>query len=211
MTDVLEGKKIVVIGDSLIYGGSIGKEITWVNKLTKYGMIPYNYGICGNSIAQNDQDRHPPMCERYIEMEDGADYVVVLGGANDRNYDIPIGENDSDDPRTFKGAINVLIRGLIKKYPRARILFMTNYDRWRAPNHIGLCDIDYVTAMEEVCHRHSIPCFNNYYNSGINFNNPDQNAWMDEGPYRGKGANYHFSPEGYDWLLPKYAAILRML
>ena len=48
MKDVLDGKKIAVIGDSLIYGGSLGKEITWVNKLTKYGMIPYNYGIGGN-------------------------------------------------------------------------------------------------------------------------------------------------------------------
>lgn len=212
MKDILEGKKIVVIGDSLIHGGCLGKEITWVNKLTEYGMIPFNYGINGNTLAKQSKEKQgPAMCERYADMEDGADYVVILGGANDKRLNVPIGENGDSDPFTFKGAINVMIDGLTVKYPKARILFMTNYDRWRVPNDIGLNDIDYVVAMEEVCKTRSIPCFNNYYYSGVNFNNPAQNAWLDEGVYMGRGKDFHFSPEGYDWLLPKYAAILRML
>lgn len=212
MKDILEGKKIVVIGDSLVHGGTLGKEITWVNKLTEYGMIPFNYGVNGNTLARQTKEKQgAPMCERYADMEDGADYVVVLGGANDKRLNVPIGENNDTDPYTFKGAINVMIDGLTVKYPKARILFMTNYDRWRVPNDIGLNDIDYVTAMESVCKMRSIPCFNNYCYSGINFNNPAQSSWIDEGLYMGNGKNFHFSPEGYDWLLPKYAAILRML
>ena len=211
MNDILNGKKIVVIGDSLIHGGNIGNKYTWVNKLTEYGMIPFNYGINGNTIAKQDKERQTPMCERYVNMEEDADYVVVLGGANDKRLNIPIGEDVDTDPYTFKGAINVMIDGLRQKYPKARMLFMTNYDRWRVPSDIGLNDIDYVVAMEEVCRKKSMPCFNNYYNSGINFNDPSQNAWIDEGLYVGKGKNFHFSPEGYDWLLPKYAALLRML
>jgi len=211
MTDILNGKKIVVIGDSLIHGGTLGNEITWVNKLTRYGMLPFNYGINGNTLAKQDKERQTPMCERCVDMEDGADYVVVLGGANDKRLNVPIGEDSDVDPYTFKGAINVMISLLTAKYPKARILFMTNYDRWHVSNDIGLNDIDYVLAMEEVCKKRSIPCFNNYYYSGINFNDPAQNGWIDEGVYMGKGKNFHFSPDGYDWLLPKYAAILRML
>lgn len=85
MASVLDGKKLVAIGDSLIHGNKLGPDATWVNKLAaRHGMTCLNYGINGNPVAKTDSEpthRHPPMCVRYADMEDGADYVVVLGGA----------------------------------------------------------------------------------------------------------------------------------
>ena len=113
---ILQGKTLVVIGDSLIHGNRLGNEITWVNKLgKKHGMKYYNYGINGNSIAMQDKEKQTPMCVRYSEMQDGADYVVVLGGANDRRLNIPIGNDDDTDIRTFKGALKSLIFGIAQK------------------------------------------------------------------------------------------------
>ena len=213
MENILEGKTLVAIGDSLIYGCKLGNEATWVNKLAKKnGMTVYNYGINGNTLACQDKENSPAMCVRYANMVDNADYVVVLGGANDKRLSVPLGDNDSTDPYTFKGAVRQLILGLTQKYPKAKILFMTNYNRWPSKNELGLSDIDYVLAMEEICHKWSIPCYNNYYNCGISFQNPAQRAWMDEALSLGQEKpNHHFSDEAYDWLVPRYEALLKSL
>lgn len=209
MYDILKGKTLVAIGDSLFEGNKLGNAATWVNKMERYGMTVYNYGKNGNTMAKQEKEtKVPPMCERYAQMQDGADYVVVLGGANDKRLSVPLGENDSTDPSTFKGALRQMILGLTAKYPKAKILFMTNYNRWPSKNELGISDIDYVLAMEEICRIYSIPCFNNYYNAGISFHNPAQSCWIDEGLVLGINENRHFSNEAYDWLLPKYAALL---
>lgn len=209
----LDGKTLVALGDSLFYGNKLGNTATWINKLgAKHHMTVYNHGSNGNPVAaQEKETKRVPMCVRYAEMEDGADYVVVLGGANDKRLDVPIGENDSRDITTFKGALNVLILGLAEKYPRARILFMTNYNRWPSKNALGISDIAYVDAMKEICALWAIPCFDNYRESGISFQNPAQLAWIDEGIALGLAPNHHFSDETYDWLLPKYEALLESL
>ena len=210
----LTGKTIVALGDSLIYGSKLGNEATWVNKLAKkHNMTVYNHGINGCPVAsQTIEPQRVPMCVRYADMEDGADYVVVLGGANDKRLHVPLGDIDSQDTSTFCGALNTLILGLTAKYPKAKILFMTNYNRWPSKNNLGLSDIDYVIAMEEVCRKWSIPCYNNYYNCGLSFQNPAQLPWIDEGIVLGlEKENHHFSKEAYEWLLPRYEALLEAL
>ena len=210
----LQGKTIVAIGDSLFHGSIDCKGNTWLEMMAKRnGMTLYNYGQNGNTVAVQHAEDHPlpPMCVRYADMADGADYVVVLGGANDKRLNIPIGSVNSRSPECFSGALNILIEGLTKKYPKARILFMTNYNRWPSQNKIGLSDIDYVKAMQEVCAVWSIPCFDNYHCCGISFQNPAHAAWMDEGIVRGGNANRHFSAEAYEWLSYKYEALLESL
>lgn len=211
----LNGKTIVAIGDSLFRGNKDCKGNTWLEMLAKkHNMTLYNHGINGNTVAIRPagvNESSVPMCIRYADMEEGADYVVVLGGANDKRLNVPLGEVDSTDPHEFCGALNIMIDGLSEKYPKARMLFMTNYDRRRNPNDLGLCDIDYVLAMEKVCRNRSVPCFNNYYNSGISFSNKAHLVWMDEGVVRGEESNRHFSAEAYEWLMPRYEHALAAL
>lgn len=213
-TDIFEGKTIVALGDSLFYGSKDCHGGTWLEMLAeKHHMTLFNYGVNGNTVAVQsaEEQKHPAMCVRYADMQDGADYVVILGGANDKRLSVPLGDDASTDPTTFCGAMNVLLLGVTAKYPRAKILFMTNYNRWPSKNKLGLSDIDYVEAMERVCRRYAMPCFNNYYNSGISFQNPGQLPWIDEGIVRGDAPNHHFSSAAYAWLLPKYEALLAAL
>lgn len=210
----LYGKTIVAIGDSLFHGNKDCQLSTWLEMVAKRNeMKLYNYGQNGNTIAvqHKEQQPLPPMCVRYADMADGADYVIVLGGANDKRLSIPLGDIDSDSTETFCGALNTLIAGITKKYPKARVLFMTNYNRWPSANEIGLSDIDYVEAMKKVCAVWSIPCFDNYHNCGISFQNPAHAEWMDEGIVRGDGPNRHFSVEAYEWLSYKYEAVLESI
>ena len=210
----LQGKTIVALGDSLFHGSKDCVGNTWLEMMARRNdMTLYNYGKNGCTVALQSVEERPyaPMCVSYADMADGADYVVVLGGANDRRLNIEIGEDDSTDATTFCGALNVLIEGITAKYPKARILFMTNYNRYMSKSKIGLSDIDYVEAMKRVCARWSSPCFDNYHNCGISFQNPAQRAWMDEGIARGGDSNRHFSAEAYEWLSYKYEAILEQL
>ncbi len=210
----LDGKVIVALGDSLFHGNKDCKGGTWLEMLAeKHNMTLYNYGQNGNTMSKQSEEEQvkAPMCIRYADMADGADYVVILGGANDKRLNVPLGEDDSTEITEFCGALNTLIAGVTAKYPKARILFMTNYNRWPSKNKLGLSDIDYVLAMERVCRRWALPCFNNYYNCGISFQNPAHAAWMDEGIVRGDGPNRHFSKEAYEWLMLKYEALLEAL
>lgn len=210
----LHGKTIVALGDSLFHGNKDCKGNTWLEMVAKRNQMQlFNYGQNGNTLAVQHKEKQPlpPMCLRYADMADGADYVVVLGGANDKRLDVPLGPVDSTSGETFHGALNLLIAGLTEKYPKARILFMTNYNRWPSKNNLGLSDIDYVEAMQRICARWAIPCFDNYHNCGLSFQNPAHAAWMDEGIVRGEAANRHFSAEAYDWLSYKYEALLASL
>ncbi len=210
----LWGKTMVALGDSLFHGNLDCQGNTWLELVAQRNqMTLYNYGQNGNPVAvqHTEQQALPPMCIRYAHMVEGADYVVVLGGANDKRLNVPLGDLDSSSPETFCGALNILLAGLTQKYPRARILFMTNYNRWPGENQIGLSDLDYVEAMKQVCGKWSIPCFDNYRNCGIFFQNPAHAAWMDEGIVRGDGPNRHFSAQAYQWLSYKYETILASL
>lgn len=215
MGSILEGKTLVALGDSLIYGNILGNEKTWVHLLgKKHHMKVFNYGINGNTVAcQDTETEHPPMCVRCRDMAEPADYVVILGGANDKRLGVPIGSagTANRDCRTFVGALNVLLECVTAKYPKARILLMTNYNRRPDPNACGLSDIDYVDAMLGAAAGWAVPCFDNYRSSGLSFQNPAQLAWIDEGLSLGQPENHHFSEEAYQWLMKRYEAVLESL
>lgn len=215
MESILTGKTLVALGDSLIYGILLGNDATWVNLLgEKHGMRVLNYGVNGSPVARQSQEpEREAMYDRYSRMEPGADYVVVLGGANDRNLNVPIGglSRQNREPTTFAGALNLLIEGLMERYPQAKLLLMTNYNRWPEPNRLGLADIDYVDAMLAVAGLWAVPCFDNYRQCGLSFQNPAQLAWIDEGLSLGMEANHHFSAQAYRWLLSRYEALLESL
>lgn len=215
MSSILDGKTLAALGDSLIYGNLLGNEKTWLSLLgEKHGMRVLNYGENGGPVARQEiEPERVPMCERCQQMAQDADYIVILGGANDKRLHVPIGEMtmENRDPRTFAGALNLLLERVTRRYPQARLLLMTNYNRWPEKNRLGLSDIDYVDAMLRMAGLWAIPCFDNYRGSGISFQNPAQLSWIDEGLSLGLAENHHFSEKAYRWLLPKYEALLESL
>ena len=214
----LKGKIIDFLGDSITEGVGVCDQNNRYDNVAhrRLGLAAhYNYGIGGTRLAHQSAPSETPrydlcFCGRAYLLEKSADLIVVYGGVNDYIHgDAYFGKMEDRTPETFCGALNILIAGLTEKYPRARILFMTNYNRWPTKNKLGLSDIDYVEAMKQVCAVWSIPCFDNYHNCGISFQNPAHAAWMDEGLVRGdEKPNRHFSAEAYEWLSYKYEAIL---
>ena len=153
----LSGKKIGYLGDSITYGYGVTKPYpTIIAENT--GSISSNYGINQNSIARTSTIQNP-MCTRFTNMSNDLDYIVVFGGTNDYQYQVPMGSENSNDIDTFNGALNTLISGLIEKYPGKPILFLTPL--YRSLSHeSGVPFMNYVNAIKNRCEYYSIPYFN---------------------------------------------------
>ena len=202
----LEGITWNVLGDS-ITSTNYSRPNWWEIIKDKYNITVNNYGISGTTLAHTD-DRHlwdynfkkldaeaigynpeDPntwstgncMCERFSKMNDDADLITVMGSTNDGS--VKLGTWDSTDTSTFYGALNVLIQGLINKYPNKKIAFFTpiqsaNCYKTNVAN--ASAELDKKTsndtlslqlraeAIKRKCRQYSIPCLDLFNGSGIN-------------------------------------------
>lgn len=195
-------------GDSTTWGddstGGGGNAISWTSHLQDF--IPLkrvnNFGVKGSRIALCD-DRDDSFVERYLEMDEDDDYIVVFGGINDFANNTPLGTIDERDAHTFLGALNIVINGLNDHYPNASLIFMTptktsfahatgNYPNSFQRNATGNTQGDYTNAMIEICHHYSIPVIDLFNTSGISPFLRNSERYMPDGT--------HYSPLGYEKL-----------
>lgn len=156
----LDSKKWNAIGDSLTYGHTLGPSITFSTLIGKRNnMTVRNYGQNGTWLSSSREDS---MVNRYISMDKDADYITVFGGTNDFFGIVNIGSNDDNTKDTFKGALNIMCKGLIEMYPKAKIGFITPYHFTDEPNSNGIYLIELVDAIIEICSRYGIPVLDNY-------------------------------------------------
>lgn len=182
----LKGKKIIFLGDSITEGvgvSSVEKRYTDVFKrITEIGEC-VNYGISATRIARQQKveieyrDTNA-FTERFEQMDDDADIVVVFGGTNDYGHgDAPFGNLNDRTIDTYCGAVHVLMRGLVQKYPIAVILFMTPLHREEEnfPNPVtGKILKEYVDVIRSVAEYYSIPVLDLYATAGIYPDNKEQ-------------------------------------
>ena len=125
----LYGKSIVFFGDSYIQNHVRPIEETWHYKLAvKYNMEYHNFGWNGNCVAydRTAENFGPAMYERYKVLPEKADYVVVCAGHNDASRMMYTGEGTD----AFREKLKVLCEALVRKYPGAKLCFVTP---WAVP------------------------------------------------------------------------------
>ncbi len=151
MFSLLMGITMYAMGDSYFGGSSLGKEVTWVNKLGhKYGMDFVNYGIGGSTMSDFNPEKNP-MVQRYTQMAKGdADIILLEGGRNDRSHKVPLGDLDSRDSKTFLGSINIMLDGMLETYPNALIILITPWYHTGKVSATGLSNVDYANAMRSL-------------------------------------------------------------
>ena len=155
---ILMGITMYAMGDSYFGGSSLGKEGTWVNMLgEKYGMDYINYGIGGSTMSNYVTDKNP-MVNRYTSMKKGdADIILLEGGRNDRTKEVPIGDFESRDSKTFMGSINIMLDGMLKTYPNALIILVTPWYHTGKVASTGLSNVDYANAMRSLAEYRNDP------------------------------------------------------
>lgn len=142
------------------------------------------YGSSGNTITLNEKISNP-FSIRYTSMTNTADLILVQGGVNDYGNGafgsqggVPIGAKNSRDIETFRGALRILIEGLLTKYKTQKIAFVTpiqmneanstlSYKNGKKANSKGHHLIDHVDAMLEICAEYGIPCLDMYRTFGL--------------------------------------------
>ena len=183
----LEGLKMNFLGDSITEGiGTSRKECIYLNVLKSEAKLAVarNYGISGTRFALQMGTKERPkddyvdvnsFCERYNQMEDDADVVVVFGGTNDYGHgDALIGVFSDRTPDTFYGACHFLFEGLVNKYLGKQIVIMTPLHRTnelRKTGDVKAREIgtlkDYVDIIREVAEYYSLPVLDLYASSGM--------------------------------------------
>ena len=184
-TNQWNGKKGVFLGDSLTYGyGLSDRTKTYCYTIKEeLGLREIKtYGISGSTIANGQNS----MAERYAEMDDDADLVCVFGGTNDYGmHPTSIGEKTDTDNTTFYGGLNILMPGLMAKYPFATIVFFTplhrqfsktNMNNDYTQNSKGHILNDYRDAIIDRCMYYSVPYTDIYTLSGLNPNIAENKA-----------------------------------
>lgn len=163
-------------------------EDLFVNMIRRdYGLArARNYGAPGTRIARQQEGSGFDMfsdtfCDRAQRMDPDADVVVVFGGTNDFGHgNAPMGTMNDRRDDTFYGALHVLMRGLIEKYPAAEIVICTPLHRIGEDNPLGDGTkktpgpvlAEYVSAIRRVAEYYSLPLLDLYASSGIQPNVP---------------------------------------
>lgn len=155
---VLEGKKIAFLSDSItkgIYLANLSDSyMERLRRAVNWGAF-VNHSVPGSRIGEYigpDPKRiKGSFLERYPQMPDGMDIVVIFGGSNDFGIgNAPMGTPADRDPYTFNGAVNLLMDGIKKKYPDATIIVVIPLHRKdeNIPNAFsGAVLEDYIQAL----------------------------------------------------------------
>jgi len=183
----LEGLKINFLGDSITQGlRTKNKEAIYPAVLKREAKLKEarNYGISGTRYAlqkgtperpKDDYEDVNSFCERFDQMDDDADVVIVFGGTNDYGHgDARLGGFSDRTPDTFYGACHYLFRGLIKKYLGKTIVIMTPLHRLEETRNNGTQKTEgygtlreYVNIIREVAEYYSLPVLDLYAISGL--------------------------------------------
>ncbi len=164
-----------------------------------------NLGIGGSSIGRYWDKA---FVERYKEIPEDTDLIIVMGGTNDGfclNQE-ELGTMEERAENTFIGDLDELMRGLKENYPDAEIVFTTPlpnvlHDILRKERDYLLPQVAIVNAIKSLAREYEIPVID-LYNSNI-LDTHDAAViynYMPDG--------VHCNPEGYSLLAEHFAAEL---
>ena len=192
-----DGKSLHIFGDGISYGlGSsdvLSKAYPAIlNK--KYGWKIYNHAL-SDATAGNYGDELLQQRSLLTQIDSSTGlsveeevYILIFIGAEDyRSGMASMGNDDTKNDITFKGALNTAIEKLMTKAPRCKIMFVSPVYRSSTEPGDGLdCDTnlindkylrEFAEGVVSIAKVNHIPCLNlfdecmiNKYNSGIYLN-----------------------------------------
>lgn len=180
-------KKVTCLGDSITSGGGtndLAKAQSYVPELTNIiGTTATNAGVSGSLITSGIPDKPKSFAERVDDIKD-QDVVTIFGGTNDFWFGAPLGKMGDTETTTFYGALEFVIKELMKNNPIAKFMIITpmkinpvgwgtdtptyNADGSLHKNSAGLTELDYIKAMKDLGLKYSIPVLDMFAKSNYN-------------------------------------------
>ena len=172
-TNHFSGKKMTCVGDSITVGSGTTKTYWSILDETLQPQSMTGMGVGGSCVsAMSDyKTANSPLINRYASIPE-SDIITIYMGTNDYGHETPMGTiNDLEDV-SFYGALNVIIPGIQKAQPDAKLVWITPTHRYGfgtskllgtaftydyLPNGRGYSLNDYVDAIKEVCDKYDIP------------------------------------------------------
>lgn len=208
--------KIACLGDSLTAGSNMNNLEDYarysypsVLKNILNAETVYNLGIGGSSYGRYwDQ----AFVDRYKEIPEDADIILVMGGTNDGFAASvkELGNINEKKKRTFYGDVDELMKGLKKDYPNAKIIFATPlpnvlHDYLMNQRDYLLPQSAFADAIKQLAAENDIDVID-LYNSNILDTHDAQviSTYMPDG--------VHGNPAGYQVLAEHFASeIIRIM
>ena len=181
-----------------------------------------NAEAAANYIAANSSDDNREIVARAkgVNLQE-VDIVTIFAGTNDFSANNLVwGEDDSTNPLSIKGAVNLIVESLLSANPRLKIVFFTPIVRYlnsiapenwsdvfevtseyrpeAATKNYFLYDIE--TKIQEACRHNHIPCCAWYWTLGWNKINFMQYFVAPDGTH---------PKNGYDYIGKKMATFLK--
>lgn len=183
-----QAQTLVVLGDSYVANHRRPKTEAWHYLAAQHLGLDYrNYGRNGSSIAWDRQRFGPRMVQRYAEMTDTADIVLIIAGHNDAS----LAGNNHDSLQAFRDSLSLLCQRLRQKYPRAQIGFVT-------PWHVSRPGFEpVIKTIHKICRRHRIPVLDTKA-SPIHVEDADFRRQYFQAP----DDHAHLNAEGHRLMLP---------
>lgn len=208
-------KKIGFLGDSITYGYDPVKndgtkmQNPWPEQVGKMLGFEYyeNKGVSSSVLSASfGRVDALTMSKYYVNLRDDLDFVFVMGGINDVWNNLPLGKMGDTEDTTIYGALDVLIKKLLVKFPASsgkKIIF-SNYCNWDQVPHIRQ-DMewnDFLRAIDDVCGKYGIPVCDMSKEVGISaYSDTDYYYWNAQNGYH----DAHPKQVGAD-VIAKYVA-----
>ena len=188
-------KKANIIGDSIIKGENSADSYKRMKDdnvasilMEEFGFKEVrNYGIGGSRISSHVTNENG-IVDRFNNMNNDADLIIIAGGTNDFGSDVELGNlSNLSDNTKFKPALYNTLKGLQDKYTGKEIYYITPAHRKdskpdNVANRVGLTLKDYVEAAYEVCELLSVPVIDMWKELGFSpFNDTMKNTYMKDG------------------------------
>lgn len=172
----LQGKVFSIIGDSEAAGDKNGVADTYCYYIAQRNCMKVNnLALNGQKLCNAVKGKDwPALIDYYTCIPDDSDYILVHIGYND-SFD-PSEPDESLDSLQYKGAFNLLVKGLRTRYPHARIGVICPYYFNGEPSRIARAD-----WMMRRCHELHIQCIDGCAASGLSRDVSEQDdMFLDE-------------------------------
>ena len=167
------------------------KDVNYPSLLQKkLGCVVRNYGVSGTNIAKEDS-RVDSYYERMGDMDKDVDLIIVQGEGNDANHDIPLGTPGDTDPKTYCGALRLIITRVREEFPNAKLLLLDGMKKARLKR---TCDeythLDFHNAFTATAVLEGLNPVNFFYDSCLDCHNKDS---MPDGTHMTKHVCEHYA------------------